>query len=378
MKSFYKIYNDDCISLLSKKKENTIDAIITDPPYGLGFMGKKWDRIGDEQLFHREWAKKVIRVAKPGAFMLSFGGTRTFHRMCCGIEDAGWEIRDCIMWVYGSGFPKSLNIGREIDKKLGNKREIVGHYLAPDGNFRNCENHSPNEEIRNPSTKYGHKTSGFRPIDYGNSEYEGMGTNLKPSYEPIILARKPIENTVVDNVLQYGTGGLSIDDCRIKFDNSIDSEKIKTRYKRKSKGIGTLKQVGHSEDLKFKDIDEDYFSHKGRFPANLIHDGSDEVVQLIGEAHRFFYCAKTSSHDREYGNTHPTVKPTDLMRYLVKLVTPKDGIILDPFMGSGSTGKAAMLENFKFIGIEKEKEYFEMASRRINNAFEKSQNRLFK
>lgn len=440
MKLPYKLYMGDCLEVLKTKKENSIDSIVTDPPYGIGFMGKEWDRIGDtsanytnldkphsyqekfpmnksrgrpisetngkaQQKWHYKWAVEALRVAKPGAFLLAFGGTRTFHRLACAIEDAGWEIRDCIMYVYGSGFPKSLNIGKAVDKKLGNDRTTDSHYLAPDGKFRSSKNHKPNEEIRNKETKYGYKESGFKPTDKGFSEYEGRGTSLKPAWEPIIIARKPVEGTVVDNVLKYGTGGINIDKCRVKYEAKNEQfGKAKTDYGDKEGGFGFYE--GSKKQLRTIPPDQ------GRFPANLIHDGSEEVLELFpntesgrsngnaalgvpgnnvplrrgelisrnddGSAARFFYCAKTSQKDREKGNYHVTVKPTDLMRYLVKLVTPPNGRVLDMFMGSGSTGKAAILEGFRFIGIEQEEKSFLISEKRIKKSFEKQQLRLFR
>jgi len=402
MKKQFKIYHGDCLDILKTKPECSIDAIVTDPPYGLNFMGKEWDHGIPGKKF---W-KEALRIAKPGAFLLAFGGTRTYHRLACAIEDAGWEIRDCIMWIYSTGFPKSLDIGKAIDKKLGNKREDSNYYVAPDGKFRDFKNHKLNAEIRNKETKYGYKTSGYIPKTKGNSKYEGMGTSLKPSYEPIILARKPVIGTIVDNILKYGTGGINIDKCRVEYEEGgtiATNPSLRTHIKGGNGGkiLSTEKEsrVGIPNNI-------------GRFPANLIHDGSEEVLELFpnaesgksngnaeigeqgdnipfrrgtitprfdsGSAARFFYCAKTSQKDREKGNEHVTVKPTDLMRYLVKLVTPPDGKVLDMFMGSGSTGKAAILEGFKFIGIEKEEQSFLTAQKRLEKAVEKQNLRLFK
>jgi site-specific DNA-methyltransferase (adenine-specific) len=280
-----------------------------------------------------EWAVEALRVAKPGAHILVFGGTRTYHRMTCAIEDAGWEIRDCVMWVYGSGFPKSHNL---------------------------------------------------------KDEWQGWGTALKPAWEPIIVARKPLIGTVAENVLKHGTGAMNIDGCRVGTEqvtiNTFDDGM-------KPFGNG----AGHAYSSK---------TVTGRFPANLIHDGSEEVMRLFpdtgkstggrtikrkgggnvgsgkaseaawsnddpgfgdsGSAGRFFYTAKANKSDRGKDNIHPTVKPTDLMRYLCRLVTPPNGIVLDPFMGSGSTGKAALLEGFRFVGIELSEEYANIARKRLD------------
>lgn len=365
------IYQGDCLDILPTIEANSIDSIVTDPPYGLSFMGKDWDYGVPGVHF---WVE-ALRVAKPGAFLLAFGGTRTFHRLTVAIEDAGWEIRDCIGWLYGSGFPKSLNVGN------------------------------------------------------------GFGTALKPAWEPIIVARKPIIGTVANNILKYGTGAMNIDGCRVNVDlenepNSGDSYYLKRGKEYPNQGKSSSKIMGTKTERVGITI------ARGRFPANLIHDGSEEVLAVFpvtgvsaggraghtgayqggfkqdhygdihpgfgdsGSAARFFYCAKASKQDRDEGcgelplsdcgmmeddnypiktgsgnlwetkrhNNHPTVKPTALMRYLCKLVTPPGGTILDPFMGSGSTGKAAALEGFRFIGIELEKDYTEIAGKRIMSA----------
>jgi DNA modification methylase len=374
-----RLWQGDCLALLPELEAGSVDAVVCDPPYGLGFMGKDWDHGIPGVAF---WTA-ALRVAKPGAHLLAFGGTRTFHRLACAIEDAGWEIRDCLMWVYGSGFPKSL----DVSKAIGD----------------------------------------------GGTAWHGWGTALKPAWEPIILARKPLAGTVAANVLRYGTGGLNIDGCRIEAgENDYDHPGIQE--------AGCGKVICYGEfDNKYKQSAPNAI---GRFPANLIHDGSDEVVRLFpdcssggfpndggmrthngiygtpsvrkdgdigpnnGSAARFFYCAKASKQDRDEGlharayrtagectdrrdgtaglnspragagrtsgarNHHPTVKPTDLMRYLCRLVTPPGGIVLDPFMGSGSTGKAAVKEGFRFAGIEIDADYLDIAAGRIRAAQE--------
>ena len=320
---------------LKELDDNSIDSIVTDPPYGISMMNKGWDY----QLPSIEIWKECLRVLKPGGYILAFSSPRTYHRLVVSIEDAGFEIRDCIMWVYGSGFPKSLNIGKKL----------------PD--------------------------------------WEGFGTNLKPSHEPIVMARKPIsEKTIAANVLKWGTGAINIDGCRVSTD-----ETISTHSKKCDSDIygdyGTL-DTHQTEGQKL-----------GRFPANFIHDGSQGVLDLfpdakggtwnttsgarhfnndgeptdyktsksdssVGSAARFFYCAKASKKDRNAGcenNNHPTVKPTELMTYLCRLVTPSGGVVLDPFLGSGSTGKAAVQEGFNFVGIELDKDYLAIAEQRINN-----------
>jgi site-specific DNA-methyltransferase (adenine-specific) len=466
----YQLLQGDCREVLKTLPANSVDAIVTDPPYGLEFMGKEWDApwkqggagfsdagIGDraipwpsftstsrlgsvnptcecggrlrgkkkcscetpkwkeigkrrnpeneglpsdvtsagmskQMLAFQEWftevAVEAYRVLKPGGHILSFGGSRTYHRMACAIEDAGFEVRDQIMWVYGSGFPKSHNISKALDKN-------------------------------------GIETK----------QWDGWGTALKPAHEPICLARKPLEGTVVDNIRKWGVGGLNIDGCRVETDSAFDDPRLG--------GKGTWKSDKMAANVYGKYEGKDVSSSNlGRFPANLIHDGHQQVLDLFpreagasapvkagysgdakngiyhdyaqrgddgatfysdkGSAARFFYCPKASKSDREEGcddlptqekpahmrtadgtgeasmtdgfqptqrkNIHPTVKPTELMRYLVRLITPPNGVVLDPFNGSGSTGKAAMLEGMQYIGIEMNPEYIKIAEARISNA----------
>jgi site-specific DNA-methyltransferase (adenine-specific) len=294
----YILYPGNCLDAMRRMEENSVDSVVTDPPYGLSFMGKKWDYdVPSVEI----WAE-CLRVLKPGGHLLAFAGTRTQHRMAVRIEDAGFEIRDMIAWVYGSGFPKSHNL---------------------------------------------------------KDEWQGWGTALKPALEPITVARKPLIGTVAENVLAHGTGAINVDGCRV---DCADKAKFPIGV------ISATESVYGSGDGRWADkarIDDS--NPYGRWPANLIHDGSDEVVSLAGEQARFFYCAKASKKDRGENN-HPTVKPTDLMRYLCRLVTQPGGVVLDPFMGSGSTGKAAMLEGFQFIGCEMSPEYFEIAKARIEAA----------
>lgn len=400
----------DCMEVLASLPANSVDSIVTDPPYELGFMNKSWDNTGIAYQTTL-WAE-LLRVLKPGGHLLAFGGSRTYHRMACAIEDGGFEIRDQIMWVYSSGFPKSLNIAKAIDKKLGIAPEVIGMVKTniglKGGNFTNGS------------------ARGVINITAASSElakrWEGFGTALKPSHEPICVARKPLDGTTVDNVLMHGTGALNIDQCRVEINPNVDGSQLRTMNR-------NMRVPSDGWGMSSAAADVPQVVHQaGRWPANLIHDGSDEVVALFptsnspwignknvgakggkmfggskqdvlekpeyrdaGSAARFFYCAKTSPKDRHEGlespgpqfshgatlrtienvgkgrdgNFHPTVKPTELMRYLCRLVTPPGGIVLDPFMGSGSTGKAALLEGFGFIGCEKECEYFEIAKKRI-------------
>ena len=398
-----KLILGDSVDKLKELDDNSIDSIVTDPPYGLSFMGKKWDYdVPSQEIF-----EECLRVLKPGGHLLSFAGSRTYHRMAVRVEDAGFEIRDQIMWIYGSGFPKSHNIGKSVDKLLGNKREVVGTYSEPDGSKpRNAKRgFASKSEIYHNDEKYAMDGDKNRITTKGNSEWEGWGTALKPAHEPIVMARKPLsEKTVVNNVLEWGTGGINIDDSRITTNDTLGGGATKGSVL----AIDGFDRPWMHDEEKMKEFSDkmkekvEHAQTLGRFPANVIHDGSDEVTDLFpanvrqgnpnqqvnassifgGESNRnattvfaniydsaarFFYCPKTSKRDRNEGvdNNHPTVKPTDLMLYLIRLVTPKDGTTLDPFMGSGSTGKAATRGGFGFIGIEREKEYMEIAEARI-------------
>jgi site-specific DNA-methyltransferase (adenine-specific) len=418
----WTIHHGDCREVMATLDAASVDAIVSDPPYGLSFMGKGWDHGVPGVEFWTE----ALRVAKPGAHLLAFGGTRTYHRLACAIEDAGWEIRDCVMWVYGSGFPKSHDVSKAIDKAAGAVRPRV-----PGGQ-------GGNNAILG-ARKSGEAISG-EAISGEAIQWSGWGTALKPAWEPIIVARKPLVGTVAENVLTHGTGAINVDGCRVGIASGDQ------------KSEGGRKLARHQEtngfDGGWKSKTTNLDDGLGRWPANLIHDGSEEVVGLFpqangnsnnshadcqagfggrrrtmggmgradsGSAARFFYCAKASKADRDEGceglaerdradqsawvrkcnvcgdtfcdpktskphcghddfsfvspsprrNHHPTVKPTDLMRYLCRLVTPPGGVVLDPFTGSGSTGKAATLEGFRFIGIEREAEYVEIAKARI-------------
>jgi len=465
------LLNGDCIEEMQKLIDDgvQVDSVVTDPPYHLtsivkrfgkedsapaqfgtdgayarastGFMGKEWD--GGDIAFRPETWELALKLLKPGGHLLAFSASRNYHRMAVAIEDAGFEIRDQMMWLYGSGFPKSQNMGKAIDKKQGNDREVLGTKIT-------------NVGMQGNNFKRGSK-SGEVEVTKGNSEWEGWGTALKPAHEPIVMARKPLsESSIVDNVLKHGTGAINIDGCRIegndakypdtnpdfrdqgkKSKEAIGIDKLSfgqvsgaerkkvVRKSRSEDGVWTDNNSGmDNEQNSFADADP-----RGRFPANVMHDGSDVIVNQFpegakgsttprnrgtvgmfgmpndatpeyadeGSAARFFYCPKTSKSERhsnlddhetsvgangnkwtdqdyrkgetkpttERKNTHPTVKPVELMKYLCRLVTPKGGTVLDPFMGSGSTGMAAKDEGFDFIGIEKEKEYFDICESRI-------------
>jgi DNA modification methylase len=362
----FTLHYGDCLAVLRGLTSDSIDAIVTDPPYGLSFMGKRWDYdVPSVEI----WAE-CLRVLKPGGHLLAFAGTRTQHRMAVRIEDAGFEIRDMIAWVYGSGFPKSLDVSKAIDKAAGAEREVVGIRKAPGMARANVEHGAQNRSV------YEFAETSKEPATDAARQWQGWGTALKPALEPITVARKPLAGTVAENVLAHGTGALNVDGCRVGTDGET------TRSKQ-----APYSESGWRTGHKVESL------NAGRWPANLIHDGSEEPAALLGDAARFFYCAKASKRDRDEGldgfearnnmrvngpresedaktatlraNHHPTVKPTDLMRYLCRLVTPPGGVVLDPFTGSGSTGKAAMLEGFRFIGIEREAEYVEIARARI-------------
>jgi DNA modification methylase len=376
------LHNGDCLDVLATMPPESVDSIVTDPPYGLSFMGKKWDYDAPAVAI---W-EQCLRVLKPGGHLLAFAGTRTQHRMAVRIEDAGFEIRDMIAWVYGSGFPKSLDVSKAIDKRGGSvagfeqfrdavraamKRSgvsrsqlqaalgnhMLSHYLSAGSqpavpNLRDYRiirdtvrlgsefdvlfADEAEREVVGQDTK-ARSTSGKSalPTVGGSTVYEswditapatpaaqqwaGWGTALKPALEPITVARKPLVGTVAANVLQHGTGAVNVDGCK------VDGE---------------------------------------RLPANFIHDGSEEACDLLGDAARFFYCAKAGPDERR-DSKHPTVKPVALMRYLVRLVTPIGATVLDPFCGSGTTLEAAMLESCKAIGVELNPEYCADAVERL-------------
>ena len=395
------LYLGDCIYVMRSLPNDSVDFLCTDPPYELGFMGKSWDSTGIANSV--EMWSEALRVLKPGGHLLAFSGSRTYHRMAVAIEDAGFQIRDQIMWVYGSGFPKSHNIEKAINKIDGVEfNEIPASGVG----FMNAEGAGGYNTTLNQLIQTGDSTERAQ-------QWDGWGTALKPAHEPIVLARKPFTGTVANNVLAHGTGGINIDGCRVVAgEENFDNLKGRPITKLAIKRNGETDEEHRARVLESpaQQIALGKLKELGRFPANFIHDGSDEVLELLSEAARFFYCAKTSKKDRNEGldgfeakqttggggltaglkedgsyetasaggkygsikakqtNTHPTVKPTDLMRYLVRLVTPPNGTVLDPFMGSGSTGKAAILEGFDFIGIDMTPEYVEIARARIEFA----------
>ena len=393
----YKLYSGSMLDMLDVIEKESIDSIITDPPYELNFMGKGWDNAGIS--FQPDTWRKCYEVLKDGGYLLAFGGSRTFHRIACAIEDAGFEIRDTIMWLYGSGFPKSMNIGLALDKKNGVESKIVGYEKTTMPDFRDVE--KKQKEISGiDKLTFGQIENSERkqqPIYEAQNKWQGWGTALKPSFEPIIVARKPFKGSLVDNIIENGVGGINIDECRVET-NDVLKECISSG----SVGLGEMIK-GHK-----------YIPNEiGRFPANTIMtynvDDYKEVCSGFKTKEeeynaRYFYCAKASKKDRDEGldefeekqkyycdgssnsleifgstdggrkplkNIHPTVKPTELMQYLVRLVSPDGATILDPFNGSGSTGKAVMYENkernknYKYIGIELAEEYLPISKARI-------------
>jgi DNA modification methylase len=377
------ILEGDCIEVIKEliAQDVQVDSIVTDPPYELGFMGNEWDKSGIA--YNKELWDLCLKILKPGGHLLAFGGSRTYHRMACAIENAGFEIRDQIMWIYGSGFPKSLDVSKAIDKTLGEDRP---RDVTP---MQRSKLHGDRPWMNDPD----HKFQSNEPISNDAKQWQGFGTALKPAHEPIVLARKPLdEKTIAANVLKHGTGAINIDGSRI----TRNFEDVSGWSKTGSKESANISMSGKNYAREPK------LDNQGRFPANLIHDGSDEVESEFakygvrksgggnrnsikknlfsgigdtgspriyeasnGSASRFFYCAKASKKERN-GSKHPTVKPLALMRYLCRLITPPGGTILDPFAGSGTTGQAANEEGFNVILIEKNEEYINDINKRLS------------
>ena len=453
------VVNDECREAMRQMDSDSVDAVVTDPPYAISFMGSGWDSFGkptgkestderkaksmdyaeenkgaprygnshghapdrNENVAFQEAMTPVfeeaLRVAKPGAYLLAFGSPRTFHRLACAIEDAGWEIRDCIMWVYGSGYPKGMNVSKAIDKtggvdpeksaralkaareRAGMSREDLAsaigckecsvsdwedgrsrksglprEYITPSKKYRDklidILGFTDDERVvigattdrRGDGTVYGIGHSGNvygGPVSEFAKKWDGWNTALKPAWEPIIVARKPLDGTVAHNVSEWGVGAMNIDGCR------VGTETMVNRPAGNKAGGNSLNMSKYGMPQ-----DAEPITATGRFPANLVHDGSQEVLGLFpNESGRFFYCAKASKKDRGEGNDHPTVKPNALMRWLVRLVCPQGGMVLDPFMGSGSTGVACMQEGMSFVGVEMNPHYCDIAKARIDAAF---------
>lgn len=389
---------------LANMSDSSIDAVVTDPPYGLSFMGKKWDYDVPSVELWRE----VLRVLKPGGHVLSFGGTRTYHRMVVNMEDAGFEIRDQIQWIYGSGFPKSLDVSKAIDKAAGAERESTptismqrkGEVGEISKNKR-CAVCGKARASGNPCVCP--RLENIAITDLAK-QWSGWGTALKPANEPIVLARKPLIGTVAENVQTFGTGALNIDASRIA--TSADDAKAMERANSPNSGRNKIHAATESS-MGRPTISGAMDTTQGRWPANVLFDEDaaamlDEQSGILhpagnkkasktkgdssfgigvgdfehhrgivgdkaGGASRFFYVAKASKRERGEGNNHPTVKPVKLMEYLVKMVTPPGGIVLDPFMGSGTTGVACRKLGFLFVGCESNAEYYDLAKKRIEH-----------
>jgi site-specific DNA-methyltransferase (adenine-specific) len=481
----YEVILGDCVEEMAEMEANSIDSIVTDPPYGLKFMGKEFDDLGEgaqQQKWHEAWAREALRVLKPGGHIVAFGGTRTYHRLVSALEDVGFEIRDQLAWMYGSGFPKSMNIGKAIDKaggvspqeqasilrvsreKSGFSREElaerVGCTLASVRDWEEGRSRAKGAPLEYMVPSQGYRLRLAEVLGYTKDErrrtgvvvdrrgdgsvvglghsgqltaggntslsekWEGFGTALKPAHEPICLARKPLIGTVAQNVLEHGTAGLNIDGCRInangetwerepgsvKPNDSIGTFKTKARSVVQNPGgrwpanVILTHHEACTEDVcadlcPVKILDEQSGVLKSAYvnpdsardkTAEQKHSSGDhncygkgldtkpcgQLYTDKGGASRFFYCAKASKSERNNGlqvdvkNSHPTIKPVELMRYLCRLITPPGGVVLDPFMGSGTTGIAAKLEKFSFVGIEQDEEYIEIAKSRIVNYME--------
>lgn len=344
----------DNVETLRTLPDACVDSCVTDPPYGLEFMGKEWDKgVPGVELW-----REVLRVLKPGGHLLAFAGTRTQHRMATAIEDAGFEIRDMIAWVYGSGFPKSLDVSKAIDKAAGAEREVVG---MKDNKGRCAGNIAC---IGLNTNKNGDPITA--PATPAAQQWSGWGTALKPALEPITVARKPLCGTVAANVLEHGTGAMNVDGCRVEGPLAYASAGFPERTNRPEREgreeAGDRAWARSGKGVQHREV-------PGRWPANLIHDGSDEVVGLFpndgdASAARFFYCAKADASERR-NSKHPTIKPVALMRYLVRLVTPPGGLVLDPFGGSGTTAEAARLEHCQYLLMELSPEYCADAAERL-------------
>lgn len=428
----WRVLSGSCLDRLPELADNSIDAVVCDPPYELGFMGKKWDSSGIA-FDLRVWVE-CLRVLKPGGHLLAFGGSRTWHRIAVAIEDAGFDIRDSIAWLYGSGFPKSLDVSKAIDKAAGVERETLTEVVTDIFGEHEQRKEKPAYGIGDNGAAFGGHAEGAlaretAPATPEAQKWQGWGTALKPAFEPVIVARKPLIGTVAENVLTHGTGALNIDGTRIGTDSTQRQNIISNSFMTQEIGYGSKTQEPYSTG-----------SIQGRWPSNVMLDeytaglvdeqsgergaqgkasgptlnGSSSSVARgrfhgvsdtpfygdTGGASRFFYVAKASKRDRNEGldgleekresdrvrddgvggdnprnrsnnakvNFHPTVKPTDLMRQLVRLVTPPGGVVLDPFVGSGSTGKAAILEGFEFIGCELTDDYLPIIEGRLNHA----------
>ena len=391
------LYEGDCIEVMRGLPDASVDSVVTDPPYLLDFMGKGWDSADGIAGKVEVWSE-ALRVLKPGGHLLAFGGTRTWHRLASAIEDAGFEIRDSIAWMYGSGFPKSHDVSKGIDKAAGAEREVIGTRISAFGDTNESESEDGRNLWGKESTKDVPLTGG--PVTGQAEQWQGWGTALKPAHEPIVVARKPLIGTVAANVLTHGTGALNIDGSR------IGTEQIRTSGARSvnitgdnrtavaagmygpSEGVNTLhtgrwpanvildesqaaeldRQSGNRPGMRTQRDNKTHdSSFHGYLKSNIVAGETREGYNDSGGASRFFYSPKASKKERPVvdGVAHPTVKPLALMRYLCKLVTPPGGTILEPFAGSGTTIEAALNEGFNVIGIEMTDEYLPLIMSRI-------------
>lgn len=394
-----KLFQGNCLDILPTLPENSVDSIVTDPPYGLNFMGKTWDYDVPSVAI---W-EAVLRVLKPGGHMLAFSGSRTYHRMVVGIEDAGFEVRDQLVWLNSQGMPHGMDISKAIDKAAGVDRKIIGTKVNTyDGSVRDPSKHGNPADQSNIGkwglTKTPHGMPETEPATIAAKQWDGWNTTLKPCMEPIVMCRKPLDGTIVENILKHGVGGINIDECRISIDLEVDDPRLG--------GNGTWGTEKAAKTVYGERVGS---SPLGRFPTNVIHDNSAEVNEVFNsfgekasgvpgkrrkehethsmagtldmldrdevgyadkgsvarffkscefteEERRVFYCGKVKPKERG-SSKHPTIKPVALIRYLCRMVTPKGGLILDPFAGSGTTGEAAVDEGFSTILIEREEEY---------------------
>lgn len=424
----YTLYEGSMLEMEEHIAPNSIDAIVTDPPYELGFMGKSWDKSGIA--FQTETWEKCLNVLKPGGYLLCFGASRNFHRVACAIEDAGFEIRDTILWLYSNSMPKSMNLSKAIEsqEKYGKAEARTKRLVDQDCDTDEYVKVQNNNKIKGELMEFTRKESAA-----GTElarKWTGWGTTLKPGYEPVIVARKPCGGSNTENVIKWGVGGINIDECRVPFESVEDAKSYENNNDcnlRSSKDAGENWSEGITGNWGFKVLKGKREVPQGRFPSNIILTYNDDDGEFLenfpnsgnespggaysyagkeyqksvncfsqktikpnspsnyggsGSTARFFYNAKCSKRDRDEGlpegtrNYHPTVKPVSLMQYLVRMVAPKGATILDPFNGSGSTGKAAMYENrdrdagYNYVGIDLDNHYLDISKERMDFVIE--------
>ena len=345
----------NCLEVLRLIPDASVDSVVTDPPYNLAFMGKGWDDLGREfQSWCAEWSRECLRVLRPGGHLLAFGGSRTWHRLASGVEDGGFEMRDSLAWIYGSGMPKSLDASKAVDKLLGAEREILGTIPDRWGGYGDVLTMAEQRNQGEVAVLGG-------PATPEAALWDGWGTGLKPAFEPVAVGRKPLASrTIAQNLLDHGAGALNLGACRIGSEARVNP-------------AAGNKPGGASLNMSAAGMPADALPRaaEGRWPANVIL--SEDQAEILGdEVARYFYCSKAPARERPYALTedgrriaHPTVKPVDLMRWLVRLVTPVGGLVLDPFAGSGATGEAAVLEGMDAFLIEREPDYAKLIRARL-------------